>query len=93
MGAANRRWPSRSACDKGKVKQSSLALQEQFAEKTMKILGLLVCVLGWLIAVLSVKVPGVYVQLVIATLGVVVAAIGALAIVNRAHLKDAIWKA
>jgi hypothetical protein len=31
----------------------------------MKILGLLVCVLGWLIAVMSVKVPGVYVQLFI----------------------------
>ena len=58
----------------------------------MKIVGLLVCVLGWFIAVLSVKVPGVYVQLLVATLGLIVAAIGALAIVNRAHLKDAIWK-
>jgi hypothetical protein len=59
----------------------------------MKILGLLVCLLGWLIAVLSVKVPGVYLQLVIAAAGFLVAAIGALAILNRAHLKDAIWKA
>jgi multisubunit Na+/H+ antiporter MnhG subunit len=59
----------------------------------MKILGLLVCLLGWFIAVLSVKVPGVHAQLVIAAAGFVVAAIGALAIVNRAHLKDAIWKA
>ena len=58
----------------------------------MKILSLSVCVLGWLIAVLSVKVPGVYAQLIVAFLGFVVAAIGALAIVNRAHLKDAIWK-
>jgi multisubunit Na+/H+ antiporter MnhG subunit len=59
----------------------------------MKILGLLVCLLGWFIAVLSVKVPGVYARLAIATIGFVIAAIGALAIVNRAHLKDAIWKA
>jgi hypothetical protein len=59
----------------------------------MKILGLLVCVLGWFVAVLSVKVPGVYVQILVAGLGFVVAAIGALAIVNSAHLKDAIWKA
>jgi hypothetical protein len=59
----------------------------------MKIIGLLVCVLGWFIAVLSVKVPGVYAQLLVAGTGFVVAAIGALAIVNRAHLKDAIWKA
>ncbi len=59
----------------------------------MKVFGLLVCVLGWFIAVLSVKVPGVYAQLLVALAGFVVAAIGALAIVNRAHLKDAIWKA
>lgn len=59
----------------------------------MKILGLLVCVLGWFIAVLSVKVPGVYAQLLVAATGLVVAAIGALGIVNGAHLKDAIWKA
>jgi hypothetical protein len=59
----------------------------------MKIIGLLVCVLGWLIAVMSVKVPGVYVQLLVALTGFVVAAIGVLAILNRAHLRDAIWKA
>jgi hypothetical protein len=58
----------------------------------MKIVGLLVCVLGWLIAFMSVKVPGVYAQLLVATAGLIVAAFGALAIVNRAHLKDAIWK-
>ena len=40
----------------------------------MKILGLLVCVLGWFIAVLSVKVPGVYAQLLVAAAGFVVAA-------------------
>jgi multisubunit Na+/H+ antiporter MnhG subunit len=59
----------------------------------MKGLGLLVCLLGWLIAVLSVKAPGVYAQLVVAALGVVVAASGALGILNRAHLRNAIWKA
>jgi len=59
----------------------------------MKILGLLVCLLGWFIAVLSVKVPGVYAQLLVAAAGFVVAAIGALGIVNGAHLKNAIWKA
>lgn len=58
----------------------------------MKILGLLVCVLGWLVAVLSVKVPGVYAQLLVAVVGLVVAGIGSMAILNRVHLKDAIWK-
>jgi hypothetical protein len=59
----------------------------------MRVFGLLVCVLGWLIAVMSVKVPGVYAQLLVALAGFVVAAIGAIAILNRAHLKNAIWKA
>ena len=59
----------------------------------MKILGLLVCVLGWFIAVLSVKVPGVYAQLLVATAGLLVAVFGAIGILNSAHLKDAIWKA
>ncbi len=58
----------------------------------MRILGLLICVFGWLIAVLSIEVPGAYAQLLVALTGLVVAAVGALAIVNRAHLKDAIWK-
>ena len=58
----------------------------------MRVFGLLVCLLGWFIAVMSVEVPGVYVQLLVALAGFVVAAIGALAIVNRAHLKNAIWK-
>lgn len=58
----------------------------------MKILGLLVCVLGWFIAVLSTKAPGVYAQLFVALTGFLIAVIGALAILNRAHLKDAIWK-
>ena len=57
-----------------------------------RIIGLLVCVIGWLIAVLSVKVPGVYTQLLVATLGFIIAAVGAMAIVNRYHLKNAIWK-
>jgi uncharacterized membrane protein YjjB (DUF3815 family) len=58
----------------------------------MRVIGLLVCVLGWLIAVMSVKAPGVYAQLAVAAGGFIVALIGALAILNRFHLKDAIWK-
>jgi hypothetical protein len=58
----------------------------------MRIIGLLVCVLGWLIAVMSVKVPGVYAQLFVALAGLLVAAIGVTAILNRAHLRNAIWK-
>jgi hypothetical protein len=59
----------------------------------MKIAGLIVCVLGWFLAVLSVKVPGVDLQLLVALAGFIVAGIGACGILNRAHLKDAFWKA
>ena len=31
-----------------------------------RVIGLIVCVLGWLIAVMSVRVPGVYAQLMVA---------------------------
>ena len=57
-----------------------------------RIIGLLVCVVGWLIAVMSVKVPGVYAQLLVAVAGFIIAATGSMAIVNRYHLKKAIWK-
>ena len=57
-----------------------------------RVLGLLVCIVGWFVAVLSVKVSGAYVQLLVATLGFVIAGIGAMVIINRYHLKHAIWK-
>jgi hypothetical protein len=58
----------------------------------MRIVGLLVCFLGWFIAVLSVEVSGHPAQLLIALAGFVVALVGALGIINGAHLKNAIWK-
>jgi multisubunit Na+/H+ antiporter MnhG subunit len=58
----------------------------------MRIVGLLVCVLGWFIAVLSVEVSGVGAQLLVALAGFLVACFGALRLVNGAHLKNAIWK-
>ncbi|HTR61685.1 MAG TPA: hypothetical protein VMH37_08280 [Candidatus Binataceae bacterium] len=58
----------------------------------MKIIGLLVCVLGWFIAVLSVEVSGVGAQLLVALAGFLVACFGACKLVNGAHLKNAIWK-
>ena len=59
----------------------------------MRILGLIVCMLGWFIAVLSTQVTGHAAQLLVALAGFLVAAFGALYLVNGAHLKDAIWKA
>ena len=58
----------------------------------MKILGLLVCLLGWLIAINSVQLSSAAAQLFVALLGFVVAGFGAMGILNGAHLKNAIWK-
>jgi uncharacterized membrane protein YjjB (DUF3815 family) len=49
-------------------------------------------VFGWLIAVLSVKVPSVGVQIAVAMAGFVIALIGVIGVLNGAHLKSAIWK-
>lgn len=59
----------------------------------MKGIGIIVCLLGWLIAVLSLKVPGVYPQMFVAASGFIVAIFGALGILSPAHNKNAIWKA
>jgi hypothetical protein len=58
----------------------------------MRIIGLLVCVLGWFIAVLSTQVSGHPAQLIVALGGVLVAMFGSLVLINGAHLKNAIWK-
>ena len=58
-----------------------------------KIFGLLVCLLGWLIAVMSVQIASTSGELIVALLGFLVAVVGALGIVNGAHLKNAFWKA
>lgn len=58
----------------------------------MKIAGLIVIVLGWLIAVSSTQVSGTGLQLFVALLGFVVSAVGVIGILNRAHLEHAIWK-
>jgi hypothetical protein len=58
----------------------------------MRILGLLMAVLGWLIAVSSVEVSGVGLQTFVALLGLLVALGGVVGVLNPAHLKNAIWK-
>jgi hypothetical protein len=58
----------------------------------MKVLGLLIAVLGWLIAVSSVELSNVGIQTLVALLGFLVAAGGVLGVLNGAHLKNAIWK-
>ena len=58
----------------------------------MKVLGLLIAALGWLIAVSSVELSSVVLQTFVALLGLLVALGGVLGVLNGAHLKNAIWK-
>lgn len=58
----------------------------------MKLLGLIIAVLGWLIAVSSVELSNTTVQIFVALLGLLVAGGGVLGVLNGAHLKNAIWK-
>ncbi|MBF6569456.1 MAG: hypothetical protein IVW54_11355 [Candidatus Binataceae bacterium] len=58
----------------------------------MKLLGLVIAVLGWLLAIMSVKLASPPAQIICALAGFTVALIGVLGVLNAAHLKDAIWK-
>jgi multisubunit Na+/H+ antiporter MnhG subunit len=58
-----------------------------------RIVGLIVCLVGWFIAVLSTQIGGFGGELAVVLIGVVIAGFGSMWIVNGAHLKDAIWKA
>jgi len=58
----------------------------------MKVAGIIVILLGWLIAVSSVTLSNVGVQLIVAALGFIVSFVGIAAILNRGHNVNAIWK-
>jgi hypothetical protein len=58
----------------------------------MRIIGILVILLGWLIAVSSVEVSSTGLQLVVTLFGLGVILAGIMGILNQAHLKNAIWK-
>ncbi len=58
----------------------------------MKILGIVVILVGWLIAVSSVEVGSTGLQLVVTLLGLGIILVGIMGILNQAHLKNAIWK-
>jgi uncharacterized membrane protein len=58
----------------------------------MKLLGILIAVLGWLVAIMSVKLSSPAAQNICALVGFVIALVGVLGVLNGAHLKNAIWK-
>jgi len=59
----------------------------------MKLLGLLIVVLGWLIAIGGVvAVSSTTARFVICLIGIVVSLVGILKVLNGEYLKQAIWK-
>jgi hypothetical protein len=60
----------------------------------MKFIGLLMAVVGWLIPVVTlVLTQSTTARLIVCLLGVAISLIGILVVMNKAHVKEAIWKA
>jgi hypothetical protein len=60
----------------------------------MKLVGLVMAIAGWLIPVLSlVLTQSMAVRMTLCIAGLAVSLFGILVVMNKAHLKDAIWKA
>jgi hypothetical protein len=60
----------------------------------MKLVGLLLAVAGWLIPVVTVVLTqSTAVRMFVSLLGIAIILFGILVVLNKAHLKQAIWKA
>jgi hypothetical protein len=60
----------------------------------MKFIGLLLALAGWLIPVVTVVLTqSTAVRMTVSILGIVIILVGVLVVLNKAHLKEAIWKA
>jgi hypothetical protein len=60
----------------------------------MKLMGIVLVIAGWLIPVISLaETQSNTVRLVMAMIGIAITLVGILGVLNRAHLKHAIWKA
>ncbi len=58
----------------------------------MKLVGIIVVLLGWLIAISSLTLSSTGVQLFVVLLGFIVSLVGIAGVLNRGHLAEAIWK-
>ena len=60
----------------------------------MKIVGVLVVLAGWLIPVVGITITqSTSVRFALAVLGIAVTLFGILGMLNKAHLKSALWRA
>ncbi|HYT22262.1 MAG TPA: hypothetical protein VEW05_18800 [Candidatus Polarisedimenticolia bacterium] len=59
----------------------------------MKIVGIAMALLGWLIPVVSLTLTqSLSARFVASVLGLIISLVGILGVLNQAHLKEAIWK-
>jgi len=60
----------------------------------MRIIGLLLAVVGWLIPVVGLTVTqSLSARFILVVIGIGISLIGILGVLNKAHMKNAIWKA
>jgi len=60
----------------------------------MRIVGLLLALVGWLIPVVTVVLTqSTAVRMIVCLAGIAITLVGILVALNRAHLKHALWKA
>ena len=60
----------------------------------MKLIGLLLALAGWLIPIVTVAlIQSTAVRMTMSILGIAMSLVGILVVLNKAHLKQAIWKA
>ena len=59
----------------------------------MKLIGLLMALAGWLIPVVAlVLTQSTTARMIVSLLGIAISLVGILVVMNKAHLKNAIWK-
>jgi uncharacterized membrane protein len=59
----------------------------------MKIVGILMALVGWLIPVAALSMTqSLMVRFVVTVLGIIISLVGILGVLNKAHLEHAIWK-
>jgi len=60
----------------------------------MKVVALLLALAGWLIPIVTVVlIQSTVVRMTVSILGIAMILVGILVVLNKAHLKEAIWKA
>jgi hypothetical protein len=67
--------------------------RKQRKETEMKLIGVLVVLAGWLLPIVALTLTqSLTARFILALLGIAITLVGIIGVLNKAHLKDAIWK-